>query len=59
MKVRIKPKNGNNYGVKYVLQLKRWWGWKSVGETFSLCSCHDWIVELREITDDIEVIKYV
>lgn len=59
MKVRIKPKSSNGYGMKYALQLKRWWGWKSIGETFSLSSCHDWIKELKTIIDNVEIIKYV
>lgn len=59
MKVRIKPQKSNCDGIKYTLQCKRWWGWKSLGDTFSLISCRDWIEELKTIIDDLEIIKYV
>lgn len=58
MKVRIKPQMGICDGIKYKLQCKRWWGWETLGETYCLQGCFNWIENLKKIAD-VEFIKYV
>lgn len=58
MKVRIKPVRSIAFELKYELQYKRWWGWKTLGDSFHLKQCLMWIEELKEIAD-VEFIRYV
>lgn len=58
MKVRIKAIKSTCNVVKYKLQCKRWWGWETLGDTYSMQRCFDWIEDLKKIAD-VEFIKYV
>lgn len=58
MKVRIKPIKCQWLGIKYLLQCKRWFGWKTIGTTLDLEVCFRWIEDLKKIAN-VEFIKYV
>lgn len=58
MKVRIKPYMTVCSGTAYEVQIKRWWGWKTIASYFSIKGALEFKEDLKLITN-VEFVDYV